>query len=369
MSIVLSLRSITKRYGEIAALVDIDLDVHGGTFVSLLGPSGCGKTTLLRIVAGIQIPDSGDVVLGQRRVTTDPPFARNLAMVFQDYALFPHMSVFENVAFGIRMRGNPQERKRPDERVGEVLELVGLSGFATRYPAELSGGQQQRVAIARALAPRPSLLLMDEPLSNLDAKVREEMRSELKDIQRKADVTTLYVTHDQEEALALSDKVVVMTEGRIAQIGTPEEVYSAPRDRFVADFIGKANILEGGGNPGARQFETHTGVALQLAEGLPEATVAVVIRPEHVMLSPGLKPNNSFEAKILSITYVGAARYLTLDLCGTPILSLLVNSIGMHRVSVGQLVRIAISPEAIRPLISEAPVTSFQKLAESTDMS
>jgi len=356
MPTVLALRAIAKRYGSIDALTGIDLDVESGSFVSLLGPSGCGKTTLLRIIAGILLPDSGEVLLSGRQVTNDPPFARNLSMVFQDYALFPHMNVFDNVAFGIRMRGSVEDKKRITQRVSEVLELVQLGAFATRQISELSGGQQQRIAIARALAPRPTLLLMDEPLSNLDAKVRDEMRSELKDIQRKAAVTTVYVTHDQEEALALSDRIVVMSHGRIAQIGTAAEIYSAPRDRFVADFVGKANILEGQLTPDLRRIAITDKVVLELGEAAPGSTAAVAIRPEQIILSnTPQSAANSFTGIIQRETFVGAMTYAECDVCGIRLTLLSVNRIGNNQLRVGLRVYLTIPPAAIRPL----PNTEF----------
>jgi ABC-type Fe3+/spermidine/putrescine transport system ATPase subunit len=349
--VVLALRGIGKRYGAFDALADVDLQVESGSFVSLLGPSGCGKTTLLRIIAGILVPDAGDVLLGGRRVTHDPPFARDLSMVFQDYALFPHMNVFDNVAFGIRMRGGPEERRALAARVREMLELVRLGDHGQRMPSELSGGQQQRVAIARALAPRPSLLLMDEPLSNLDAKVREEMRFELKDIQRKAGVSTVYVTHDQEEALTLSDRVVVMSHGRIAQIGSPAEIYCAPRDRFVADFVGKANLLEGRAIDGGRRFAVADGPVLNLAQPIAAAVCSVAIRPEQVVISAApLAPPNAFVGMLERLTYAGATTHAVCRLSGIRIAALLLNRVDGERFREDQSVHVAIPPAAVRSL-------------------
>jgi ABC-type Fe3+/spermidine/putrescine transport system ATPase subunit len=316
-----------------------------------LGPSGCGKTTLLRIIAGILSPDSGDVFLGGRQVTHDPPFARNLTMVFQDYALFPHMNVFDNVAFGIRMRGGAEEKRGLVGRVREVLELVRLADYGQRLPSELSGGQQQRVAIARALAPKPTLLLMDEPLSNLDAKVREEMRTELKDIQRKAAVTTVYVTHDQEEALTLSDSVVVMSRGRIAQIGSPTEIYSTPRDRFVADFVGKANVLDGKTAEDGLHFIVSDDLVLDLVEPVAGSLSSVAIRPEQILISaaPGSSPN-AFVGTVRGLTYSGATTYVACDVADTRIIALLVNRAGSEPFHDGQSVHVTIPPAAVRPL-------------------
>jgi len=350
MSATLEIKDVTKRYGTHVALAEIDLEVEAGSFVSLLGPSGCGKTTLLRIIAGILSPDQGEVRLEGRRVTHDPPFARDLAMVFQDYALFPHMTVFENVAFGIRMRGTADEKRKLADRVGETLDLVRLGHLAGRFPAELSGGQQQRIAIARALAPKPALLLMDEPLSNLDAKVREEMRGELKDIQKRTAVTTVYVTHDQEEALALSDRVVVMSNGRIAQIGTPEQIYEAPRNRFVAGFVGKANILEG--RWVGDRFLIADGLTLVVAEPGDCTAPAVAIRPEHLDLDCAPDAHaNTFEGLIVDAVYTGSVSYLTISLQEATLLALSINRLGVAPLSPGRKILVGVPPEAVRPLV------------------
>jgi putative spermidine/putrescine transport system ATP-binding protein len=351
MSPVLALKNISKRYGSVDALRDIDLHVERGSFLSLLGPSGCGKSTLLRIIAGILLPDSGEVQLSGRRVTHDPPFARDLSMVFQDYALFPHLNVFDNISFGIRMRGSSDDKKRAAERVHEVLELVRLEDFSSRLPSELSGGQQQRIAIARALAPKPTLLLMDEPLSNLDAKVREEMRSELKDIQRKAAVTTVYVTHDQEEALALSDTVVVMSNGQIAQIGSPSEIYGAPQDRFVASFVGKANILQGQLSSDRCSFEVAPHVKLRLMEASLMRAGAAAIRPEQIVLSfDASAAPNTLSATVKREIYTGAMSYVECDVQGIGLTVFRVNRLDQKPVVVGQNVHLTIPPPAIRLL-------------------
>lgn len=243
----LTLRGLKKALGSTAAVNGIDLDIAAGESVVLLGPSGCGKTTTLRMVAGFLQPDSGEIyldgVLASSASFALPPEKRRLGMVFQTYAIWPHKTVAENVAYGLKMAGN----RRADVKAGvaSVLDLVQLGALADRYPAELSGGQQQRVALARALATRPSLLLLDEPLSNLDASLRDEMRFELRTLQRELGITSLYVTHDQEEALVLADRIVVMNRGEIEQIGTPEEIYRTPASRFVGNFVGTANLLEG----------------------------------------------------------------------------------------------------------------------------
>src|ERR1700675_5058798 len=240
---VVELSAVSKRYGAITALEAIDLTVYEGELLSLLGPSGCGKTTTLNVMAGFAAPDTGRVAIDGGDVTGEPAWRRGLGIVFQSYALFPHMSVADNVAFGLRERG--VGKAEAAERVREALALVRLPGAADQRSHQLSGGMQQRVALARALVIRPRVLLLDEPLAALDRKLREEMRSELRDIQRTVDITTVFVTHDQHEALGLSDRVAVMNAGRIEQLGPPRDVYERPATRFVADFIGASSVLEG----------------------------------------------------------------------------------------------------------------------------
>jgi iron(III) transport system ATP-binding protein len=228
--------------GEVIAVENVSLDIYEGEFLTLLGPSGCGKTTTLRLIAGFEIPSTGHILLGERNITNQPPNKRDMALVFQNYALFPHMSVFDNIAYGLHTR--KMSKAEIQAKVADALNLMGLDGLKDRRPNQLSGGQQQRVALARSLVMEPRVLLFDEPLSNLDAKLRVQMRSEIHRLQRRLNITSIYVTHDQVEAMALSDRIVVMNEGRIEQIGAPEEVYRAPVSRFVADFIGRANFIE-----------------------------------------------------------------------------------------------------------------------------
>ncbi len=237
----LELAHISKSWGRLAALADISLQVQRGTFLSLLGPSGCGKTTLLRVIAGTLAPDGGRVVVDGTDVTRLPTYRRNMGMVFQSFALFPHLSVADNVAFPLQVRGRPRSEQRA--RVSEVLRMVHLDAFADRFPRELSGGQQQRVGLARAIVYQPKILLLDEPLSNLDASLREEMRLEISQVTRQLGITAIYVTHDQQEALALSDAIAVMNHGHIVQLGSPEEIYRTPAGEFVARFIGYANSI------------------------------------------------------------------------------------------------------------------------------
>lgn len=233
---------VRKRFGEFEALKGVTLDIRDGEFFFVLGPSGCGKTTLLRIIAGLYTPDEGDIYFGNRRVNDVPPYDRNIGMVFQNYALWPHMNVFDNVAYGLKARRLP--RHGIEKKVRRALRLVGLEGMENKYPSQLSGGQQQRVALARALVVEPDVLLLDEPLSNLDAKLRARMRRELKALQKDLGVTTVYVTHDQAEALSMADRIAVMSFGVVEQVGTPKEIYAWPKTRFVADFIGEINLLE-----------------------------------------------------------------------------------------------------------------------------
>ena len=234
---------LTKKFGSMAAVDDASLSIEEGELFTLLGPSGCGKTTLLRLIAGFYAPDAGEVRFDGRRVNDVPPHERGIGMVFQNYALWPHMTVFDNIAYGLKLR----EIKRPEiaTRVAAVLEKVKLAGLGDRYPGQLSGGQQQRVALARALVLNPKILLLDEPLSNLDAKIRVQVRQEIRKLQKELGITTIYVTHDQEEALTLSDRIAVFNQGKVLQVGTPKDLYERPANRFVADFIGINNLIDG----------------------------------------------------------------------------------------------------------------------------
>lgn len=241
--VLLSLKHISKNFGEGDVLSDVSLDVHKGEFVTLLGASGCGKTTTLRIVSGLETPDAGEVILDGQDMTSWPPEKRPVNTVFQSYALFPHMNVEKNVAYGLKVRG--MDKKAQAARVSEMLELVQMSEYARRMPAQLSGGQRQRIAIARALAPQPQLLLLDEPLGALDLQLRRQMQIELKRLQKKLGITFIYITHDQEEAINMSDRIAVMRGGRFEQLGTPEEIYDHPATRYVAQFIGRSTLLTG----------------------------------------------------------------------------------------------------------------------------
>ena len=241
--VLLSLKHISKNFGEGDVLSDVSLDVHKGEFVTLLGASGCGKTTTLRIVSGLETPDTGEVILNGKDMTNLPPESRPVNTVFQSYALFPHMNVEKNVAYGLKVR--KMDKRQQAKRVAEMLELVQMSEYAKRMPAQLSGGQRQRIAIARALAPQPQLLLLDEPLGALDLQLRRQMQVELKRLQKKLGITFIYITHDQEEAINMSDRIAVMKDGKFEQLGTPEEIYDRPKTRYVAQFIGRSTILTG----------------------------------------------------------------------------------------------------------------------------
>ena len=292
------LERITKQYGQHRVVDEVSLDVADGEFLVLLGPSGCGKTTTLRMIAGLATPTSGSIRIGGADVTATPVRLRNIGMIFQDYALFPHMTVGENIAFGLTERRQP--RKQVEARVRELLELIRLPGYEARYPEQLSGGQQQRVALARALAYSPALLLMDEPLGALDLKLREAMQIELHRLQRELRVTTILVTHDQEEAMSLADRIAIMAEGQVQQVGAPEELYRSPANAFVAQFIGKVNLLSGtltALSSGVASVRLQDGSVVNAAvnalarEPLAlDAPARVSVRPERLRLARGYAP-------------------------------------------------------------------------------
>ncbi len=307
----LELSEVSKRYGAVQAVDRVSLAITPGERLALLGPSGCGKTTTLNLIAGFLSPDAGAIRIAGRDIASVPAHKRNAGMVFQNYALFPHLTVFENVAFGLRMRR--VERGEVTRRVGEALGLVRLEGLAARYPRQLSGGQQQRVALARALVIHPEILLLDEPLSNLDAKLRQEMRVELVEILRKVRITTIFVTHDQDEALALSDRLAIMNHGRVEQLGSPTQVYEEPATGFVAKFLGETNVL-----PGRVAAVDAQGLVCDIGGGLRVRSerkadaavgdpVEVIVRAERLRLTP--TPSdlaNSFPAHLEHVMYLGS---------------------------------------------------------------
>jgi len=312
------IRNLTKRFGETIALEDFDLEVERGEILVLLGPSGCGKTTLLRSVAGLERPDAGEIylekelVFSREKKISVPPYKRRVGMVFQNYALWPHMNVFDNIAYPLRVKGFSRGETR--RRVEEILALVHLEGLERRYPHELSGGQQQRAALARALVMEPRLLLLDEPLSNLDARLREELREELKRIQREVGITMIYVTHDQAEAMAIADRIALMERGRLIQIGPPRELYEHPKTEFVARFIGMTNLL-----PcrvveaeGRKAILLPNGAAAEVGDldGLSEGTAVLSVRPEDIVLS---RDGGGVEGKIEEVVYLGNVVYYRLS--------------------------------------------------------
>ena len=297
-------------FGSVTALENVSLSIAEGEFFTLVGPSGCGKTTLLRSVAGLETPSQGTVSIGGQDVTAEPPETRNLGIVFQNYSLFPHMSVAENVAYGLRFH-ELSDGRDSGERVDELLGLVDLTGFGDREPEQLSGGQQQRVALARALAPEPDVLLLDEPLSALDARLRKELRLQIKTIQRDLGITTIYVTHDQAEALAISDRVAVMQNGRLQQVDTPENVYRQPASRVVAEFIGDNNVFEGVVSDDGEGFSVD-GTLLPLPDGVDRVTGApatVSVRPEAVSIRGGAEPIGeiTLSATVETVEFLGDA--------------------------------------------------------------
>lgn len=308
-SIAVDVRDAVKRYGDFTALKKISLSIRDNEFFTLLGPSGCGKTTLLRMIAGFEDVTEGAIFLYGDEIETLPPHQRPVNTVFQNYALFPHMTILENVGFGLEMQGQSKSSAR--SRAAEMLELVQLSQFAKRKPAQLSGGQQQRVALARALAPSPKVLLLDEPLSALDLKLRKAMQIELKHIQRETGITFIFVTHDQEEALTMSDRIAVMSSGELQQLGGPRDIYERPRNMFVADFIGDTNLLEVTVDrieSGQAQCHLAGGQAFicDAVEGVAQgANVHLSVRPERLVLSEEPLGDSSLKAKVLENIFIG----------------------------------------------------------------
>ena len=317
MSYQLELHSVFKLFGNVKAVDEVSLNIEHGEFLTLLGPSGSGKTTTLNMIAGFEIPTSGDILLENEDITTVAPNRRNIGMVFQNYALFPHMTVFDNIAFPLKMRKIAADKIRTMTR--ETLELVKLPGFGPRYTHQLSGGQQQRIALARAIVFKPKILLMDEPLGALDKKLRDHMRLEIKHLQESLNITVIYVTHDQEEALTMSDRIAIMNDGRIVQLDTPVELYESPANLFVADFIGESNFLQGRvarTNGDNAVIETKEGLKVsvrRLARMETGETISVAVRPEkiQVMTSEQDDPTeivNRFTGRIEEIVYLGEAK-------------------------------------------------------------
>jgi putative spermidine/putrescine transport system ATP-binding protein len=317
----LSIQNVRKAFGATTVVQDFNLDVERGELVSFLGPSGCGKTTMLRIVAGFEEPSAGLVMVGGKDVTNLKPNQRDIGMVFQAYALFPNLTVAQNIGFGLKVAG--VAKAEADARVAEMLSIIKLPEFGSRYPYQLSGGQQQRVALARALAPRPKLLLLDEPLSALDAKVRVSLREEIRGIQKKLGITTIFVTHDQEEALSMSDRIVVMYGGKAEQVGTPFEIYNKPATKFVANFVGTLNVLEGKVSDAAGGKVRLGGSDLVLKQPLNGAkagdTLSLALRPEAISLGKQPGRDASLGGEILEVSFLGSVIRMRVDLGGNAV--------------------------------------------------
>jgi len=331
---------VNKSYGPTPVVSDLDLELPDGSFTVLVGPSGCGKSTSLRMLAGLESVTSGIITIGDRDVTHLQPRDRDVAMVFQNYALYPHLTVRENIAFPLRATGEPRDKAL--KRVGEVAESLGLAGLLGRKPKDLSGGQQQRVAIGRAIIRQPSVFLFDEPLSNLDAKLRVETRTELLQIQRRLGITCLYVTHDQEEAMTLSDRMVVMRDGRTTQVGTPLEVYGKPNDTFVATFVGspKMNLVDGQLTPGTITLET--GFALAVQERQAGGLVTAGIRPEDLILNPA----EDAESRVKLVELLGPRAIVTIDVRGVALTSV-VDASRLSGISEGTTVELSVRPDTL----------------------
>jgi spermidine/putrescine transport system ATP-binding protein len=348
-----ALSDITKRFGEEVVAVDsIKLEIGNGEFFSLLGPSGCGKTTTLRMIAGLEFPTEGSIQIFGEEMGLRPPNKRPVNTVFQSYALFPHMTVFKNVAFGLTMTG--VDGPALDQRVHEAIDLVQLSGMANRSPRQLSGGQQQRVALARALVNRPKVLLLDEPLGALDLKLRQAMQLELKDIQKEVGITFVYVTHDQQEALTMSDRIGVMSGGKLLQVGSPEEIYESPVNRFVADFIGETNFIDGEVVAPGKVRLINGALVKARTHSPPGSRVTLTLRPEKLSIndSDSVIADNRCElsGKVHRRIYYGDALYYEVDI-GTVIVDVMVeNKPGMTRYSEGDQVVLDFHPEAAEAL-------------------
>ncbi len=314
----LRLEGLTKSFGDHTVVKQVDLSISRGEFVSFLGPSGCGKTTVLRMIAGFERPNAGRILVDGVDVTNLRPNQRNIGMVFQAYALFPNMTVAGNIGFGLKLAGTARDEAAA--RTGEMLKLIGLAGFEKRYPYQLSGGQQQRVALARALAVRPSMLLLDEPLSALDAKIRVSLREEIREIQKELGITTIFVTHDQEEALSISDRIMVMNAGKADQIGTPFEVYNRPASRFVASFVGTLNILNGTVSDAASGSVAVEGGEIKLGRPLdgraPGQPVSLALRPEAVTIGRLNGSHATLDGTIADVSFLGSVIRIRMDVGG-----------------------------------------------------
>jgi putative spermidine/putrescine transport system ATP-binding protein len=334
---------IEKRYGNVVALAPTDLEVRAGEFLTLLGPSGSGKTTLLLAIAGLARPDGGRILIDGRDNTYTPVYDRDVGMVFQNYALFPHIDVFENVAFSLRVRGLTE--REIERRTREALALVQLDHLASRFPRELSGGQQQRIAIARSIVYQPSIILMDEPLGALDKRLREQMQIEIKRLHRQLGVTIIYVTHDQEEALSMSDRICLMNNGSIVQLGRPDELYFAPYNLFAANFLGEANILKARRTANAGEVTVAgTTIHINTASAPASETLSLLIRPECFSLESRRPSDNRLSGKLLDVTMLGPLTRLDL-ICadGTPLLAKLPTNRALTELAAGQKISLHVA--------------------------
>ncbi|HEX6932270.1 MAG TPA: ABC transporter ATP-binding protein [Streptosporangiaceae bacterium] len=366
----LGLVALTKHFGPVVAVDDINLEIPAGGFFSLLGPSGCGKTTTLRMIAGFEAPTSGQVLLDGQDIAGTPPSKRPVNTVFQSYALFPHLRVFDNVAFGLRRAGVGKTDVR--RRVGEVLELVQLAGYATRKPGQLSGGQQQRVALARALVLQPAVLLLDEPLGALDAKLRRQLQVELKQLQTQVGITFVYVTHDQEEALTMSDRIAVINHGRIEQAASPQDLYEEPANAFVADFLGVSNLMDAtvegpsaGGNGAEVRLSGNFSVEVRSGDVGHRGPAKVVIRPERIGVEPaGTQGPNRLPGLLTNIVYLGSGLQLAIQLASGHAVTALVPNNGDETTaawSPGTAVACHLPPTGLRVLAAPASGAESQE--------
>jgi len=343
----LELHNISKSFGTAAAVEEFELAVERGEFVSFLGPSGCGKTTTLRMIAGFEMPTTGTISLDGKDITSMPPNQRNVGMVFQSYALFPNMTVGKNVGFGLKVHGRPKDEV--ERRVQEMLSLIQMGHLEKRYPYQLSGGQQQRVALARALAIKPQVLLLDEPLSALDAKIRVELRNEIRRIQRELQITTVYVTHDQEEALSISDRVVVMNGGRMEQVGPPFEIYNFPRTGFVAGFVGTLNQLRAtvlDAAAGRLSFDGGTLLTSNPIEAANGSSVLAMLRPEELRFGAG-EGQNQLTGKVETVNFLGAIVRIQLTVGSSRITLDALNERRLNLPRIGDMQTISFPPHAV----------------------
>jgi len=341
------INKLTKKFEDNVAVNGIDFKINSGEFFSILGPSGCGKTTTLRMIAGFVMPTAGEIFIGNNDITFQAPEKRNIGFVFQNYAIFPHMNVFENISFGLKMRNIDQ--KQINEKVKIALEQVNLIGYETRYQRELSGGEQQRVALARVLVTEPQILLLDEPLSALDKKLREEMKIWIKELQKKLKITTVYVTHDQSEALTMSDRIAIMNKGNISQIGTPDDIYEKPQNTFVADFIGTSNFIN------LKLINTSSGkskvsfsdVEFEINNEFND-NCKCILRPEHLFINPTNKSELvSVNAKIKIISYQGSLIKYIVEVNEQTVTAEFSNSMNLNRLKEGDNVTVGFNPNSL----------------------